>query len=96
MSDRNITTVYYGPSNNRDIHKKPIVKRTRSSVIENALPNAVRHMAQNDYGATVCSIEDDDTGQLLGVITYKIGETLKVHFEADVDRPLCLMKGIEE
>jgi hypothetical protein len=81
-SERFIETTYY-------FHKE-VVKITRAAHPENALPNAVRHLLQNDYGATVVEVTDLQYGELLAVATYKIGEKLQIIFEKNPHRPVCI------
>ncbi|MGZ8887998.1 MAG: hypothetical protein ACXW1D_00400 [Halobacteriota archaeon] len=90
MTERTLKTIYFGPGRG-----KPVVKTTRSSRRDEALPSVCRHMTQNDYGATVASVHDEETGELLLVVTYKMGERLQVVFEGDVKNPVCIT-DIEE
>lgn len=48
-------------------------------------------MTDNDYGATVADVTDLDTGELLLVVTYHIGEDLKVAFRQNVKHPICVV-----
>ena len=90
MSERTLKTTYFGPGKG-----KPVVKTTRSSRREEALPSVCRHMTQNHYGATVASVHDEETGELLLVVTYRIGERLQVVFEGNAKHPVCIT-NIEE
>lgn len=81
---RHLVTTYFGPGKS-----KPVVKTTRGSRIEEVVPNISRHMTQNDYGATVASVHDDNTGQLLVTATYFIGAKLNFQFH-DADTPICV------
>lgn len=80
---RTLITTYYGP-------RKAVLKKTRGSRIEELLPNIMRHFTRNDYGATVAESIDEETGELLFVVSYRIGEKLQVVFERDVKRPVCV------
>lgn len=87
MNIRTLKTTYYGPGRGKD---KPIVKVTHSSRRIEALPSVCRHMQANDYGAVVAMVHDEETAELLLVVTYTIGSKLQVVFEADVKNPVCL------
>lgn len=88
---RNLITTYHGPG-----RKHPVVKTTRGSNRDEILPNICRHMTRNDYGAVVAECHDEDTGELLLVVTYWIGTKLQVMFEADVTKPICITNIKEE
>jgi len=87
---RNLITTYYGPASGKHGKHKEVVKTNRSSRREEALPTAIRHLTLNSYGATVAEVVDDDTAELLLVVTYKMGERLQVVFEQDVTKPVCV------
>ena len=80
---RNLTTTYLGP-------KHATLKITRGSNREEILPNICRHMTRNDYSANVAECHDEDTGELLLVVTYFLGKKLTVAFEGDVKNPICI------
>lgn len=82
---RIITTTYYGPG-----EEKPIIKVTHGDRHDRALANATYHLSQNHYGAVVVDITGE-YGELLAVLTYKIGEKLQVLMEQDVDNPVCVV-----
>jgi hypothetical protein len=82
---RTIITTYYGPGKAR-----PIVKINRSSRRDEALPNVCRHMTNNDYGAVVAEVVDEGTAELLLVVTYHMGENMRVAFKSDVRHPVCI------
>ena len=82
---RPLITTYYGPGKH-----KPVVKITRSSRIEETLPNIVRHMTANDYGAVVAECVDEEYGELLYVATYMIGESFKVMFQKQTSKVVCV------
>lgn len=52
--------------------RKKVVKKTRAAHALNAVPNAMRHMEINEYGARVCEIWDTSDGTLYAVITAKL------------------------
>lgn len=83
---RTLQTTYYGVGRN-----KPVVKTTRGSKLNECLPNICRHMTDNDYGAIVADVTDLETGELLLVVTYHIGEDLKVGFRQNVKHPVCVV-----
>jgi hypothetical protein len=84
---RTIKTTYYGPGRGKN---KPEVKTTLGRNREEIGPNIMRHMTRNDYGAVVAEAYDIETGELLLVATYFIGEAFKVTFEPDVSNPVCV------
>ena len=87
MNPRTLITTYYGPGKGKN---KPIVRITRGSQREEAIANISRHMLRNDYGAVVADVVDSETGELLAVATYHIGESFKVVFVSDVIHPICV------
>lgn len=82
---RNLVTTYYGPG-----RKRPVTKTTRGSRREEILPNICRNLTRNAYGAVVAECHDEETGELLLVVTYWIGAKLAVVFEQDVTHPICI------
>lgn len=82
---RTLVTTYFGPGRAR-----PTVRTTRGSRREEVLPNICRHMTRNDYGAVVAECHDEETAELLLVVTYFIGKKLNVAFEADASNPICI------
>ena len=91
VTARTLITTYYGPNSSPDPYAaKPVVKITHSSVRSELLPNICRHMTRNDYGAIVATAHEADTGELLLVVTYDIGSYLRIVFEPDASKPVCI------
>lgn len=98
MSDqpaRTIKFTYYGPAPKGK--KKPVVKVTHGSRIDEVLPNMSRMMTRKLKGdAVVAEAHDEQYGELLLVGSYFPGEKFAVVFEQDVHRPVCIIKGLED
>lgn len=86
MAARTIETTYYTNSNNA-------VKTTRSVYGQSAVANVMLHMMNNDYGATVAEVTSLEHGELLAVLTYKPGDSIRTLFARDVTNPVCIVMG---
>lgn len=87
----NIVMTFYGPKVGHGKNAYyPVVKKNRGSDPQEVLSNIMRHLSRNSYGATVVEAHDEEYGELLLVVTYHIGESMKIMFEADRKRPVLL------
>jgi hypothetical protein len=76
---RPIQTVYY-----EDIRGRHPVKITRSRWALNAVPNCVKRMQLNEYGATLAEVYDTETGELHAVIRHTMDREIKILFQREV------------
>ena len=62
-SDRVIQSVYY-----KDLEATQIIKQNMSRYAATAVPNAIKHMQNNHYGAMLVEVHDLITGEVYAVI----------------------------
>lgn len=72
-SSRNILTHYFRV---RGLYTP--AKETRAAHPSRAILHAVKHMITDDYGAKVCEVWNDDTGELIATVTRSATGAVKV------------------
>lgn len=77
---RHIKTVYYSGVS----HLSNVVKTTASAYAFNAVPNAVRHLQTNQYGATLCEVYDENNGVLHAVMKRNVRGEIHILFKREV------------
>lgn len=76
-SPRTIQTVYY--------HRGATVKINMAAHANSAVLRCVDHMQLNHYGANVCEVFDNKTGELHAVITRNIKGNIDIVFKRVVE-----------
>jgi hypothetical protein len=75
-----IKTVYYSGVSKLS----NVVKTTASVYAFNAVPNAVRHLQTNEYGATLCEVYDENNGTLHAVMKRNVKGEIHILFKREV------------
>ncbi len=84
---RPLRTVYYDNTRCRD---EDVILVTHGSNRNEIIPNIVRRLSSGKESAVLVESYDEDTAELLAVVTYKVGRTIHVSFHANVGHPICI------
>jgi hypothetical protein len=76
---RPIQTVYYA-----DTRAQQVLKIVRSKWANNAVPNTVKHLQLNAYGAQLAEVSDLRDSALHAVIRHSVAGEIKILFKRDV------------
>lgn len=69
-NSRNVRTTYYA-----DVKAREVVRTTHAKYADNAVPNAIKHMQTNQYGALLAEVYNETEGCILhAVIKRDIGK----------------------
>lgn len=75
MAQRTIRTQYW--------FRSELVKVTHASHPNKAVANAVTHMQINEYGATVCQVDNTQTGMLHAEVKRNMNGNIYISYKRD-------------